>query len=138
MWSAIGLSIAIFIGMNNFEELLAGGHDMDNHFRQTPFEKNIPAVLALLGVWYNNFFGAQTHCILPYDQYMHRFPAYFQQVCHFIFLCSFHLRVTWKVTVSRWTEMETVYHTQLGPSFGESQEPMASMPFISSFTKEPN
>jgi len=79
LWSAIGLSIALFIGMDNFEQLLAGGHEMDNHFRHTPFEKNIPALLGVLGVWYNNFFGGQTHCILPYDQYMHRFSAYFQQ-----------------------------------------------------------
>jgi len=79
LWSAIGLSIAVYIGMDNFEELLAGGHEMDNHFRNTPFEKNIPVILGLLGVWYNNFFGTQTHCILPYDQYLHRFSAYFQQ-----------------------------------------------------------
>ncbi len=79
LWSAIGLSIAIFIGMDNFEELLAGAHAMDEHFRTTPPEKNIPVILALLGVWYNNFFGAQSHAILPYDQYLHRFPAYFQQ-----------------------------------------------------------
>jgi glucose-6-phosphate isomerase len=79
LWSAIGLSIAIFIGMDNFEELLAGAHAMDEHFRTTPLEKNIPVILALLGVWYNNFFGAESHAILPYDQYLHRFPAYFQQ-----------------------------------------------------------
>jgi glucose-6-phosphate isomerase len=65
--------------MDNFEELLAGAHDMDEHFRSAPFEKNMPVILALLGIWYNNFFGAQTHAILPYDQYLHRFPAYFQQ-----------------------------------------------------------
>ncbi len=79
LWSAIGLSIAIAIGMENFEELLAGAEEMDIHFRITPPEKNIPIVLGLLGIWYNNFFGAQTQAILPYDQYMHRFPAYFQQ-----------------------------------------------------------
>jgi glucose-6-phosphate isomerase len=79
LWSAIGLSIAISIGMDNFEELLTGAHEMDEHFLKTPFEKNIPVVLGLLGVWYNNFFDAQSHAILPYDQYMHRFPAYFQQ-----------------------------------------------------------
>jgi glucose-6-phosphate isomerase len=79
LWSAIGLSIAVFIGMDNFEEMLAGGHAMDEHFRTTPVEKNLPAVLGLIGLWYNNFFGAQTVAILPYDQYMHRFPAYFQQ-----------------------------------------------------------
>jgi len=79
LWSAIGLPIALYIGMDNFEELLAGAHDMDEHFRSAPFEKNMPVILALLGIWYNNFFGAQTHAILPYDQYLHRFPAYFQQ-----------------------------------------------------------
>src|SRR6185436_5571144 len=63
----------------NFEKLLSGAHDMDNHFRTTPFEKNIPVTLALIGIWYNNFFGAQTQAILPYDQYMYWFPAYFQQ-----------------------------------------------------------
>jgi len=79
LWSAIGLSIAIFIGMDNFEELLSGAFAMDEHFRTTPLDKNLPVILGVLGVWYNNFFGAQTHAILPYDQYMHRFPAYFQQ-----------------------------------------------------------
>ena len=79
LWSAIGLSIAVYIGMDNFESLLEGGHAMDEHFRTTPIERNLPAILGLLGVWYNNFFDAQTHAILPYDQYLHRFPAYFQQ-----------------------------------------------------------
>jgi glucose-6-phosphate isomerase len=79
LWSAIGLSIALFVGMENFEELLAGAHEMDQHFRTAPPESNIPMILALLGVWYNNFFGAESHAIIPYDQYMHRFPAYFQQ-----------------------------------------------------------
>lgn len=79
LWSAIGLSIACSIGYKNFIELLEGAHAMDRHFRETPFEKNIPVILALIGIWYNNFFGAETEAILPYDQYMHRFPAYFQQ-----------------------------------------------------------
>jgi len=79
LWSAIGLSIAITIGMERFEELLAGAHDMDEHFRSAPLEANMPVILGLLGIWYNNFFAAQTHAILPYDQYLHRFPAYFQQ-----------------------------------------------------------
>jgi glucose-6-phosphate isomerase len=79
MWSAIGLPIALAIGFENFEEFLAGAHDMDEHFRTAPFEKNLPVTLALLGVWYNNFFGAQSMAILPYDQYLHRFAAYFQQ-----------------------------------------------------------
>ena len=79
LWSAIGLSIACAIGFENFTELLQGANDMDRHFRDAPFDKNIPVVMALIGIWYNNFFGAQTEVILPYDQYMHRFPAYFQQ-----------------------------------------------------------
>ncbi|KAK3085468.1 hypothetical protein FSP39_003869 [Pinctada imbricata] len=79
LWSAIGLSIALYIGMDNFEELQAGGHFMDNHFKTTPLEKNMPVILAMLGVWYVNFFKAETQTLLPYDQYMHRFAAYFQQ-----------------------------------------------------------
>jgi glucose-6-phosphate isomerase len=77
--SAIGLPIAVYIGFDNFEKMLQGAHDMDEHFRNADFDKNIPVILALLGVWYNNFFGADSHAILPYDQYMHRFAAYFQQ-----------------------------------------------------------
>ncbi len=79
LWSAIGLSIALYIGMDRFEELLTGAYEMDEHFRTTPLSQNLPVILALLGIWYNNFHGAQTHAILPYDQYLHRFPAYFQQ-----------------------------------------------------------
>ncbi len=79
LWSAIGLPIALFIGMDHFEQLLEGAHAMDLHFHNTPLEKNLPVTLALLGIWYNNFFGAETYAILPYDQYLHRFPAYFQQ-----------------------------------------------------------
>uniref|UniRef100_A0A8C0YPB2 Glucose-6-phosphate isomerase n=1 Tax=Cyprinus carpio carpio TaxID=630221 RepID=A0A8C0YPB2_CYPCA len=79
LWSAIGLSIALHIGFDSFEQLLAGAHWMDNHFRSAPLEQNAPVILALLGVWYVNFFQAETHALLPYDQYMHRFAAYFQQ-----------------------------------------------------------
>ncbi|HET7179947.1 MAG TPA: glucose-6-phosphate isomerase, partial [Chryseosolibacter sp.] len=79
LWSSIGLSIVCTIGYENFVQLLEGGHAMDIHFRDTPFEKNIPVILALIGVWYNNFFGAASEAILPYDQYLHRFAAYFQQ-----------------------------------------------------------
>jgi len=79
LWSAIGLSIACSLGFEHFRELLEGAHAMDRHFREAPLDRNIPVVLALLGIWYNNFFVAQTHAILPYHQYMHRFPAYFQQ-----------------------------------------------------------
>ncbi len=79
LWSAIGLSIACYLGYENFAELLEGAFEMDCHFREAPFEKNIPVILGLIGIWYNNFFGAETEVIVPYDQYMHRFPAYFQQ-----------------------------------------------------------
>jgi len=79
LWSAIGLPIAVYIGFENFEKLLSGAHEMDKHFRTTSFDKNLPVILALLGVWYNNFYNAESHAILPYDQYMHRFAAYFQQ-----------------------------------------------------------
>lgn len=79
LWSAIGLSIALSIGFDNFNELLIGAHEADVHFKETPFEENIPVIMALLGIWYNNFFDAETQAILPYDQYMHRFSAFFQQ-----------------------------------------------------------
>ena len=79
LWSAIGLPIALYLGFDVFEQLLDGAHAMDRHFLNAPPEQNIPLTLALLGIWYNNFFGAETHAILPYDQYLHRFPAYFQQ-----------------------------------------------------------
>lgn len=79
LWSAIGLSIAATIGYENFEQLLQGAHDTDGHFRNTPIENNIPFVMALVGIWSRNFYGSATEAILPYDQYMHRFAAYFQQ-----------------------------------------------------------
>ena len=79
LWSAIGLSIALYLGMDHFEALLGGAHAMDGHFRTSPFEKNLPVIMGLLGIWYNNFFEAQSHAILPYDQYLVHFPAYFQQ-----------------------------------------------------------
>jgi glucose-6-phosphate isomerase len=79
LWSAIGLSIALSIGFGNFEEVLQGAYEADVHFQEAVFEENIPVILAMLGIWYNNFFGAESHAILPYDQYLHRFAAYFQQ-----------------------------------------------------------
>ena len=79
LWSAIGLSIALYVGMDRFEELLEGAHRMDRHFRSAPPERNMPVILALLGIWYHNFFGAESHAILPYDQHLHRLPAYLQQ-----------------------------------------------------------
>jgi glucose-6-phosphate isomerase len=79
LWSSVGLTIALYLGMDAFEELLQGAFEMDEHFRSAPLEENLPVVLALVGVWYNNFFGAQTHAILPYDQTLSHFSAYFQQ-----------------------------------------------------------
>jgi len=79
LWSSIGLPIALSIGFERFEELLQGAHDMDEHFRTAPLESNIPVTLGLLGIWYNNFWGADSHAVLPYEQYLHRFPAYLQQ-----------------------------------------------------------
>jgi glucose-6-phosphate isomerase len=79
LWSAIGLSIALYVGFDNFERLLAGAHAVDEHFRSTPLERNIPVIMGLLGIWYGNFFGAETHAILPYDETLEFFPSYFQQ-----------------------------------------------------------
>ena len=79
LWSSIGLSIALSVGFENFEELLLGAHEMDNHFESADLEENIPVILGVIGVWYNNFFKADSYAILPYDQYLHRFAAYFQQ-----------------------------------------------------------
>lgn len=79
LWSAIGLSISLGIGFDNFQDLLNGAYKADVHFKSTEFEQNIPVILGLLGIWYNNFFEAESHAILPYDQYLHRFAAYFQQ-----------------------------------------------------------
>lgn len=80
VWSAIGLSVALYIGYDKFHEFLAGAHAMDNHFRDTPLEQNIPVLGGLLSVWYSDFFSAQTHLVAPFDQYLHRFPAYLQQL----------------------------------------------------------
>lgn len=80
VWSAIGLSVCLYIGYDNFHDFLAGGHAMDKHFKETPLEQNIPVLGGLLSVWYSDFFGAQTHLVSPFDQYLHRFPAYLQQL----------------------------------------------------------
>jgi glucose-6-phosphate isomerase len=80
LWSAIGLPIALYVGMENFERLLAGGHEMDNHFRNAPLEENLPVIMALLGVWYANFFNARTQAIVPYDHSLARFPSHMQQL----------------------------------------------------------
>ncbi len=80
LWSAIGLPIALFVGMDKFEELLAGAHEMDEHFRTAPLDQNIPVLMGMLGIWYGDFFAASSNAVLPYDQYLHRFPAYLQQL----------------------------------------------------------
>ncbi|KAG7093512.1 phosphatidylinositol N-acetylglucosaminyltransferase subunit gpi1 [Marasmius oreades] len=79
LWSAIGLSIALVIGHDNFKALLKGAHGMDKHFKETPLERNLPVLLAIVGIWYTSFYGSQTHALLPYDQYLHKFADYFQQ-----------------------------------------------------------
>ena len=80
LWSAIGLPIALYVGMDKFEELLSGAYAMDEHFRNAPLEKNMPVLMGMLGIWYGNFFGTSSNAVLPYDQYLHRFPAYLQQL----------------------------------------------------------
>jgi glucose-6-phosphate isomerase len=131
LWSAIGLSIACYIGYENFVELLQGAFEMDQHFKTAPFDKNIPVLLALIGIWYNNFHGAQTEAILPYDQYLHRFPAYFQQG---------NMESNGKSVGRNGDKIDY----QTGPViWGEpgtngQREPTASMPFINSFTRAQN
>lgn len=110
LWSAIGLSIALYVGMDHFEQLLAGGHEMDNHFRTAPLEQNMPVIMAMIGIWYNNFFHADTHAILPYDQGMARFPAYLQQAdmeSNGKFICRNGSRVQYKTGPVVWGEAGT-------------------------------
>ena len=110
LWSAIGLSIALYVGMDHFEALLDGAHEMDNHFRGAPLEQNMPVILALIGIWYNNFFHVDTHAILPYDQGMARFPAYMQQAdmeSNGKFICRDGSRVQYKTGPVIWGEAGT-------------------------------
>lgn len=110
LWSAIGLSIAISVGMDNFEALLTGGHEMDTHFRTAPLEQNMPVIMAMIGIWYNNFFHVDTHAILPYDQGMARFPAYLQQAdmeSNGKFICRDGNRVKYKTGPVVWGEAGT-------------------------------
>lgn len=129
LWSAIGLSIAIYIGFDNFQDLLTGAHAMDLHFKETKLEDNLPVILALVGIWYNDFYGAQTHALLPYDQYMHKFADYFQQVRHYVTLTKssviaycrsdvLHLlaclcRATWSLTASLSPKTVVGFRTKL-------------------------
>ncbi len=110
LWSAIGLSIALYVGMDNFEALLDGAHEMDSHFKTAPLEQNMPVILALIGIWYNNFFHVDTHAILPYDQGMARFPAYMQQAdmeSNGKFICRDGSRVKYKTGPVIWGEAGT-------------------------------
>ena len=110
LWSAIGLSIALYIGMDNFEALLTGAHEMDIHFKTAPLEKNIPVIMALIGIWYNNFFHVDTNAILPYDQGMARFPAYMQQAdmeSNGKFICRDGKRIQYKTGPVIWGEAGT-------------------------------
>lgn len=110
LWSAIGLSIALYVGMDNFESLLEGAHEMDNHFKTAPLEQNMPVILALIGVWYNNFFHVDTNAILPYDQGLARFPAYMQQAdmeSNGKFICRDGSRVKYKTGPVIWGEAGT-------------------------------
>lgn len=125
LWSAIGLPIALYLGMDHFEALLEGAHEMDQHFAQTPLEKNMPVILALLGIWYNNFFDAQSHGIMPYSQYLQRLPAFLQQL---------DMESNGK-TIDR-TGHRVDYLT--GPIIWGNPVPMASMPFSSYCTRGPS
>jgi len=110
LWSAIGLSIALYVGMDNFEALLAGAHEMDNHFKTAPLEQNMPVIMALIGIWYNNFFHVDTNAILPYDQGMARFPAYLQQAdmeSNGKFICRDGSRIQYKTGPVIWGEAGT-------------------------------
>ncbi|MDD2832945.1 MAG: glucose-6-phosphate isomerase [Methylotenera sp.] len=110
LWSAIGLSIALYVGMDNFEELLQGAFEMDEHFKTAPLEQNMPVIMALIGVWYNNFFHVDSQAILPYDQGLSRFPAYLQQAdmeSNGKFICRDGSRVTYKTGPVIWGEAGT-------------------------------
>lgn len=117
-WSAIGMPIALSVGFENFEALLQGAFEMDMHFATASYEQNVPVLLALIGLWYNNFYGAESEAILPYDQYMHRFlPT--------------SSRATWSPTASTWIAMASRLTTRLAPSSGVSRAPTASTPSTS-------
>ncbi|HEY0563757.1 MAG TPA: glucose-6-phosphate isomerase [Methylophilus sp.] len=110
LWSAIGLSIALYVGMDHFEALLTGAHEMDHHFKTAPLEQNMPVVMAMIGIWYNNFFHSDTYAILPYDQSLARFPAYLQQAdmeSNGKFICRDGTRVKYKTGPVIWGEAGT-------------------------------
>jgi glucose-6-phosphate isomerase len=126
LWSAIGLSIALYLGMDNFEALLDGAHAVDEHFRTRPLRAEHPGHHGLLGIWYNNFFGAESHAILPYDQYLVHFPA-------------ISSRATWNRTASASpAEGERISITPPARSSGASRAPTGSTPSTSSSTRAPS
>jgi glucose-6-phosphate isomerase len=123
MFSAIGLSTMLAIGPEHFHAMLDGAHRMDEHFRRTPFAENLPALMGLLTLWYVDFFGAETVAVLPYDQYLKRFPAYLQR---------------WRATENMSRSMGKRCLTRPVPSIGESPGPTASIRFINSFIRVPS
>ena len=143
LWSAIGLSIALVIGYDNFEKLLKGAHGMDKHFRTAPLEKNLPVLLAVLGIWYNDFYGSQTHALLPYDQYLHKFADYFQQgdmESNGKSITKGGQRVNYQTGVRGHVPFHSHFCVLTCPfvcslSSGELQEPMASTRSTSSCTR---
>ncbi len=120
--SAIGLSLMIAIGPEHFRAMLAGFHEMDEHFRTAPFERNLPVLLGLLGIWYVNFFGAESHAVLPYSHYLARLPFYLQQL-------------DMESTASRWTWTAGAWTTRPARSSGARRAPTASTPTTSSSTR---
>jgi len=143
LWSAIGLSIALVIGYDNFEKLLKGAHGMDKHFKEAPLEKNLPVILAAIGIWYNDFYGSQTQLLLPYDQYLHKFADYFQQgdmESNGKFVTKGGQRVDYQTGVSPSPKpfRMVVDPRYSSPSSGVPLEPTASTLSINSFTREPS
>jgi glucose-6-phosphate isomerase len=157
LWSAIGLSIALVIGFDNFKALLEGAHEMDKHFKTTPLENNLPVIMAILGIWYGDFYGqcilfesrniltqttgSQTHVLLPYDQYLHKFADYFQQgdmESNGKFVTKDGNRVNYQTGVCRQLPPDSLAYDFSSPSSGEQLEPMGNTPSINLFTKEPN
>jgi glucose-6-phosphate isomerase len=141
LWSAIGLSIAISIGFENFQELLNGAHEMDKHFKSTKLEENLPVILALVGIWYNDFYGAQTQALLPYDQYLHKFADYFQQgdmESNGKFVTKDGSRVDYQTGVRMTITPVYVADPHSSRLSGARAVPTVSTPSISSSTRAPS
>ena len=130
LWSAIGLSIALYVGMDHFEALLTGAHEMDNHFKSAPLVQNIPVIMALIGIWYNNFFHVDTNAILPYDQGMARFPAYLQQAdmeSNGKFICRDGKRIQYKTCLLYTSHTENVAWMRHNQSLVITLPPLAGI-----------